>query len=492
MSNLRKNALLMVFYEILSLIVPLVLTPYISRIIGAEGIGVYSYSYSIALYFVIVIQLGVKLYGRREIAKYNDNKAVYSKIFWSIFLLQVCIFLVVFPLYLYFFSQNTNQLMKSAFLIQSLELIAGLLEISWLFFGLEKFTVIVVRNTIVRLMEIILIFSFVSHSKDTLRYVLIMAFCNLLGAVSMWLNAGKYLSLVRLNYKDMKKHIGALLILFIPVLSTQLFAVIDKTIIGAVIDVTHVGYYENAYKIAKVPVVVITALGNVMLPRITKLLVDGEDKIAKEYIGKSMNLVMCVSAAISFGMCSVSKRFILIYLGTSFQGSVELFSILSFIILFIGWGNVIRTQYMLPRGYDKLYTKSVVLGSVLNIAISFALIKNLGTMGVAIGSVVSEFAMSFYGSYKVKNELNLKKLLSSNMIYIVSGIAILGIVQCVDYLLKSCINSSVLILILDIMIGGVAYVFLNITYELITKKFVLLNEIKNVVEKFGLLKNGDI
>ena len=91
---MRKNSIIMMLYEILGLIVPLILTPVVSRRIGPEGVGIYSYTYSIVTYFVIMIQLGVKLYGRREIAKVNDNKAEYSRVFCEIFYNELILFFV--------------------------------------------------------------------------------------------------------------------------------------------------------------------------------------------------------------------------------------------------------------------------------------------------------------------------------------------------------------------------------------------------------------
>ena len=101
-TSLRKNSIMMVLYEVLTLIVPLVLTPYVSRTIGASGIGIYSYSFSVVWYFVIIVQLGVKLYGRREIAKVNDDITKYSVVFWEIFSIQTVMFILASLFYVFF------------------------------------------------------------------------------------------------------------------------------------------------------------------------------------------------------------------------------------------------------------------------------------------------------------------------------------------------------------------------------------------------------
>ena len=54
-SSIKKNLAYQMIYEILIIILPFITSPYIARVIGAEGLGVYSYSYSIAYYFVLFL-----------------------------------------------------------------------------------------------------------------------------------------------------------------------------------------------------------------------------------------------------------------------------------------------------------------------------------------------------------------------------------------------------------------------------------------------------
>lgn len=73
-------------YQILIMIVPLILTPYLSKTIGAEGIGIYSYTFSVCNYFVMFAMLGMRIYGNREIAKVrNDREKIVSDILGVIF-----------------------------------------------------------------------------------------------------------------------------------------------------------------------------------------------------------------------------------------------------------------------------------------------------------------------------------------------------------------------------------------------------------------------
>lgn len=480
--SIRKNSIMMVLYELLSLFVPLILTPYISRAVGANGIGIYSFTYSIVTYFVISIQLGVKLYGRREIAKVNDDRQNYSAVFWEIMTIQTVMFIFVTVAYVFFlFIYDCSALIKTALIIQYIEILVGYLDISWLYYGLEDFKVILYRNIVVRAFEMVFILTFVHNVDDIIMYVLIMAACNFLGVMFMWPTLRKIISIVRVSWISVRRRIFPMLQLFIPVLSSVLFAMVDKTIIGINLDIESVGYYENAYKVAKIPVVIITALGSVMLPRITKLLADGKKDESEKYISKSMSIVMFISCGISFGICAVSQTFIPVFLGSGFEESIPLLELLSFMIIFIGWGNVLRTQYMLPKGFDKAYTKSVLYASVLNILLSFYLVKSLGTIGVASASLFGEIVICLYTNHILKEELPIKEYVLKSTRYIIIGLIMLILVKRISLILDTL--NPITLLFIEIIIGGGLYCFLTLLYEYLTKDYIIAEELNIILRK---------
>ena len=71
--SITKNYIYNLTYQVLVLILPLFTTPYISRILGAENIGIYSYTLSITTYFILFGSLGISMYAQREIAIYDKE-----------------------------------------------------------------------------------------------------------------------------------------------------------------------------------------------------------------------------------------------------------------------------------------------------------------------------------------------------------------------------------------------------------------------------------
>ncbi|HGK0845885.1 TPA: oligosaccharide flippase family protein, partial [Streptococcus pneumoniae] len=136
-----------------------------------NGIGIYNYTFSIAQYFVLVAELGVAIYGNREITlTLNRNKEELSKVFWEILMFKAMTTISVLMLYLAltFFLEN-----KLYLLIQSLTIIAVFFDVSWFFMGIEDFKKTSISNLLVQIVTFVLIVFFIKNEKDALKYTLI-------------------------------------------------------------------------------------------------------------------------------------------------------------------------------------------------------------------------------------------------------------------------------------------------------------------------------
>ena len=183
--SIKKNFLYNVFYQILTMLLPLFTAPYIARVIGAEGVGIYSYSSSIANYFVLLAMLGLVNYGNRSIAQVRDNKELLSQTFFNIYALQVITSLIMIVGYVFYINTFVTENIV-IFYIQLFLIIATILDINWFFFGLEQFKLTVTRNTIIKLLTVVCIFIFVKDSNDLWIYTVIMAGGTLLSQLMLW------------------------------------------------------------------------------------------------------------------------------------------------------------------------------------------------------------------------------------------------------------------------------------------------------------------
>lgn len=452
MSSLKKNFIYNVMYQILILILPLITAPYIARVLGAERIGIYSYTYSIVYYFMLIAMLGINNYGNREIAKVRDNKEKLDKTFTSIYMLQVImtsIMLIVYSIYVLFFVKtNVNM-----YLIQGIYLVSVFFDINWFFFGIEKFKLTVTRNTIIKLLSVVLILLFVKEKNDIYKYTLIVAGSALISQLVLWTFIKKYTKFVKIKIKDVTKHIKQCIILFIPIIAVSLYKIMDKIMLGNITNMEQVGLYENAEKIINIPMGLITALATVMLPKVSNLVANGENEKIERYTKKSMEFEFMASSALTFGVISIASIFVPIFLGEEFLQSAILVKYLAVTIIFISLASVIRTQYLIPNEKDKIYVISVIIGAILNLIINFILIPKMNALGAVIGTIFAEFSVLLYQAYAVHKILDIKGYLKNGIKYI-----ILGLIMCIIVSSISFNINSILLLIIKVSIGGIVYV----------------------------------
>lgn len=458
--SIKKNFIYNIIYQFLIIFLPLITTPIITRRLGATNLGKYSYSYSIVNYFMLFGILGISNYGNREIAKCRDNKNELSKKFWSIYKIQFSFSIFVSFLYILYailFSE-----FKLVSYIQTLFVLSVILDINWFFFGLEDFRITVSRNIIIKIISFALIVLFVLNENDLWKYTIIMSLSTFFSQLILWFFLFKKIQYTKIEYKKALRHLKKILILFIPVISYSIYKIMDKIMIGLLSEIEFVAFYENAEKIANIPIAIITALGTVMLPRISNLVAKQQDDKVKEYINKSFKLVLFIVIPTIVLILLYGKELCILYLGKDFSMSGFLLQLLSITILFVSLANVVRTQYLIPYSRDKEYIYSTIIGAALNLILNLIFIPKLGAMGACIGTIAAEFSVMLYQMIATRNDLNYKLLIKQVMYYLVVGL----IPAIALVILPFANNNSFVMVMLCCIIYLTLYLALNIKYVL--------------------------
>lgn len=300
-------------YQGLMLAFPLITVPLVSRALGAQNIGIYSYTYSIANMFMLAGMLGISNYGNRSVARVRDDEVALSREFSSTYALQVAVSLVAvgaYVLYLVLFPQQYGQVAW----IQLIQVLSVCFDVSWLFFGLEKFFLTIVRNLIVKVLSLLLIAVFVKGPDDLWAYTLIMACSTLMSQLYLFCSVPRYVKPVRPELRGSARRLRDIAVLFLPVAAYSVYRVLDKTMLGSLSTVTELGYFENAEKLINIPIAVITALGTVMLPRMSYVL-SKSDADYRSIILSSMRLALTLSCAMAMGLIVIADDICPVFFG---------------------------------------------------------------------------------------------------------------------------------------------------------------------------------
>lgn len=463
--QLKKNIIFNIIYQVVQLLLPLMVTPYVARVLSPQGVGLYSFSNSIVTYFGLFIILGVANYGNRSIAEVSNDKVKRSKVFFEIYFFQIIMGIFVISIYILF---SLYQKSNFIYFVQIFYLIGLLLDYNWFFSGIERFDITVTRSLIIRILSVLLIFIFVKSSNDLYKYALIMTVGPLLGQIILIPFLFKNIIFIKPNKKGVIKHIKPNLILFVPVLATSFFTQVDKIMIGKLINTTQVAFYDYSEKIIKIPIGVITAYNTVMMPRMVNIINHEKEKY-NEMFRKSMKVVGFFSIGIFFGLIAVSKDFINIFYGTNYSECINLTKLFSIYCIIVPWSHTVRMQYLIPFKKDKNYVSSIVLGALVNFILNSILIRMIGTFGAIIATLVTEFIILIYQQVGLFKALQTKNNVISWMQYLFPGFLMLIFIH---FLRKLLTLTPVLNLILEILIGGVIYLLINLTIFILKNKYL--------------------
>ena len=394
--SLKKNFIFQFLYQVIILIIPLIISAWLTRVLGGEALGIYTFSNSIAFYFILFSNLGILKYGQRIIVARRNDDVSLRKTFWSLFSLHSIISMIstlLYVLYCFIFVKENVDI----YLIQTIYVASALFDITWLFYGLENFKSVVIKNVFIKIIECVLIILLVKTTTDLWIYTLIVSSGFLLGQIVMIPQAIRYIKPIRFTWSDSKEHIKPLLVLFISVVATALYTIFDKTLIGLMTSsINDVAYYEYSSKIIQVPRVLLAVVITVMLPKACDFVERGDKVNHLKIIRLSMVMISFVGSASTFGLIAVSNKLALLYYGEEFAICGSIIASMTPLILIVYLGEVLRTELLIPYKRDFIFVIGIIISAIVNIVLSIIFIPMFGVYGAVLGTSIAEFAGLIY------------------------------------------------------------------------------------------------
>lgn len=390
--SLRKNAIYNIILNVSGVLFPFITTPYVSRILGVENIGVVNFAIAYAAYFVMFAMLGVPTYGMRVVAKCGESKEERSKVFFELFSIVTICSLIVSVIYIVsIFVVPTLSEERDFLMVAGMTVFLAPLNIEWYFGGRERFGLITMRSLVIKGVMLAGLFIFVKDRSDVMPYMWLQTASLLLNHIWNWgylvKNEIKKCSIKSLN---IRLHVKPMLLLFSSSVAISIYTMLDTLMLGFLSNYTEVGYYTSAMKISRLVMPIVAAMSPVVFVRVSALKEQGDFNAIKEVLKRSFTYMYTIAIPITFGIIVIAPRFVPLFFGDEFIPSTLSLQILSLLIFVIGMSNVYGSQLVQSMGYDKLFLKGVLVGTFLNITLNMLLIKPFGSVGASVASVVSE------------------------------------------------------------------------------------------------------
>lgn len=477
MGKIAKNYVYNLIYQLFVMLVPLVTAPYLARVLGPEGTGIYSYVYSMTAMICSFVMLGIFNYGNRQIAYVRDDPNKLSEVFWQIMSARLVISII--GSFVYFGIVLLIGKYSNLFVLYYTYMLAYFVDCTWLYVGVEDMKWAVIKNTVTKIIAVVGIFALVHDQDDLPLYVFIQGASILISNLLAYSPLKNYVKHPHLDFSSLNKDIKGAIMLFLPSIASTIYTQCDKVMIELMTGATQdVSFYDYSEKIVTIPLTFITVLSTVMMPRIANEYRKGNNDNISKLLNSAAQFSMFIAFPMALGLIAVADKLIPWYLGNDFQPTVYAIYMISPIIITNTLTGISGSQYFTATNQIGILTKSQFAAVLANIIINATLIPQFGFYGAAAATLITSFACAFVQYFFMLRQIRIPGLFKSISRYLGISIIMFVIIRITtgDMLASPFTN------MLQIMIGGIVYLgicFLIKDPQIIT----FVRKVKNIIRK---------
>jgi O-antigen/teichoic acid export membrane protein len=403
---MAKNYFYNLLLSLANLLFPILSFPYVSRVLGPEGIGKVQFIFSFAQYFGLVASIGIPIYGMKEIAKYKDNlegrSQVFSELIAIYLLTSACLSVLYFAV---IFSFPYFAADRSMYLGASLMVLLGFSYIEWVYSGMEEFKSIAIRSVAFKLIGLALLYLLIRSRSDFYLYLYIMMF-SFLGnnILSFFLIRGKLQPVTRgLN---LKKHIRPLLLILGTTLAASMYTDMDTVLLGFLSNNSTVGLYTAAVKLSKIAIPFVTSMGVILMPKVAKDFAEKKLDEVQLTLDQTFRFLVFFAVPIVFGLALLAPEFIELFSGTEFLPATYSMRLLSLLPLIIGFGHLFLFLTLVPAGRNKEMLFCVLGGLSVSLVLNIILIPHFQEVGSSVANILSELVVTGMYFYFIRKHFS--------------------------------------------------------------------------------------
>jgi len=458
--SVKRNYIYSLSYQIFSLIMPFITSPYIARILGPENVGTFSFISTYVSYFVLLGRLSIDLYGSRELSYVKNDLTKKSEVFWNLALLNFTNLLIALLIYFTWLLiyKPVNGLFYA---LSSLTLFSSMLDITWLFSAHEEFGMIALRNFIVRIISVVSIFVFVKSPNDLVNYFLINLVTPFVINASMLRYINRYVTFIKPTFLNAYKRYPKVLKISLPNLAVSVYTMLDKLLLGTISGNEYLGYYDYSKRIVTMALTVVSSMTPIMMVKMSGHFKNNDLSLVRGYVAKSFKFSVFSSVLIFSLLISAVPEFIPWFYGSNFSTTIKLIQILSPTIIAVAMGTVAGHQFLLSIGKENLLSLALVIGAVISFSLNILLIPRYDALGASLTSLVTEAAITIILYITISRYMDVKELFRQNYKFFLFSLAVIIPLR----IIGTKMGPSVLTNLLQVALGTIIYLLLSFVFD---------------------------
>lgn len=390
MAGITKNLFYSTILTSAHYVFPLLVYPYVSRVLGVDNIGLVSFIDSIATYFILFSMMGISIVGVREVARACGDRDALGAVFRSLLALNG-ILVVIALAAMVAVTLCVPRLYEHwpMMCVGMSKLIFNLFLIEWFYKGLEEFRYITLRSLAIRGAYVVAVFLFVRDRGDTMvYYALTMSVVAVTAGVNgvrsrEWVSWG-------LRPADLRRHAGPFFSFGVYALLSTAYTTLNVAWLGFVCDDREVGYYSTAMKLVSIIQSLFAAFTGVMLPRMSALAAEGDMERFRKYLRRGIMLILGVTLPVVAVVVWAAPEVVWLLSGAGYGGAVTPVRIMMPFVTVVGVEQLLTMQALVPLGRDRAVFYVTAVAALVGLALNILLVDDMGAVGSAIVWAASE------------------------------------------------------------------------------------------------------
>lgn len=400
--NVKENFIYSSILTVSNYIFPLLVFPYISRVLGVANIGICNFVDSIINYFILLSMLGINIIGIREIARVKKDREELNIVFSSIFLLNtITTFIALIVLFFTcVFVEKLNCHME-LMIIGGFKIVFNYILVEWLYRGLEEFSYITQRTILVKVLYVLSVFIFIKTESDYPKYYILSTLVIFANAIINILHSRRYVS-IKFKSIQLFKYTKSILIMGSYSILTYMYTTFNISFLGFSEGDFQVGLYTTSIKLFSILLSIYSAFTGVMMPRMSAFMAENDIASFKQYYHKSILILLSLALPLIIWGIPMASDIVKVVSGDGYDGAIFPMRIILPLIFIVGYEQVLVLQTLTPLKKEKQLFVISGCGALGGILLNLLLVPGNGCMASAIVWLISETITMIIAQYYVK------------------------------------------------------------------------------------------
>lgn len=389
-SRLRRNISALYAMQGLNYVFPLLLVPYLARVLGPSEWGALVFAQALGLIGTLVIEYGFNLSATREVARAPGDKEALSSVGAGVAGGKAALTMLVLVAGAALVPLSGTLSSDKILWISALFWAVGRgFTMDWLFLGVEQTGPYLLTESLTRLVATVAIFLVVKEPSDSWMVLALQGIAAWGAVFFQAVIARRWMKHGAISRGETRKALSMGRTMFVFRMSAGLYTTLNSAMLGFVSTTGQVAIYAGSERISKAVTGLVTPAGQAIFPRVSALVQTDRPEGAR-LARRSLTVLSIGGALLSAAIFILAPQIINLVLGSKFSEAASTLRILSLLPVLIGVSNVLGIQWMLPLGMDATFNRIILAGGLLNVTFGLGLAIAFGAIGTAYAVVVTE------------------------------------------------------------------------------------------------------